>query len=345
MKKHNLAEQIEKNKTIKGYLSIFKQRIVNNRTLLLRFLWLFVSAFFGIYLALWWFKGELLPFCSIIREIVSFKESIGNIKSRWLDSSLTTLLLALPTLLLLWVFRTHDTREQINKTHNNTLTSILTHALDMITSNDLKRRSMGLIQLAQLKKQTKDSKDFDAQIDAATRRLDLSTDLTEGVSLSKSVSPLKFESSLFIDSTLENMDLSGANIRDGNLFSANLSGIKLVGADLSGANLSGANLIGANLIVAYLIGANLSGAKLIGAYLGDAKLNSADLSGANLSGANLRGANLSYANLSGANLNGAILSDTTDFLEARYDDETQFPEGFNLETKGMFKVLKSRFGS
>ncbi len=309
---------------------IKKIKSINQWLLDNRLLSLILAALFGILLGGCWVTWNgCFPLTT-----VNLKESIGifeDNKGSDLDLSLITLLLVLPTLLLLWIFRTFDTREQIKTTQNNTLTSMLTHALDMITSNDLKRRAMGLIQLAQLKKQTKD---FDAQIDASTRHLDLSTVVSKGASLSKSASPLEHKSSLFMDSTLENMDLRGTNFRDGNLIRANLSSAILFDANLSSAKLNSANLSGANLFFAKLVSANLSDANLVGAQLSNAKLN----------GAYLRGANLSDANLRGADLRSAQLSDRTDLLEAKYDDETLFPEGFDPETKGMVKVLKSRFG-
>ena len=339
MIKPNQAEQVEINNTIKGCLSIFKQWIVDH-TLIFRFILLVFSALLGVYLALWWFKGEFLPFCSIISEIISFKESISAAntgKSTWLDSSLTTLLLALPTLLLLWIFRTLDTREQIDKTETqierteqqikktqiSTLTSSFIHALDMISSHDLKRRAMGLIQLAQLKKQTIEFKDFDAQIDAATRRLDLSADLLEGAP------PVENQLPSLIYSSLENMDLSYAKLSGANLISAILSGANLIGATLSVANLVGANLVGAQL----------SDAQLRGAYLSDANLNLANLNGANLNEANLRGTALSGAKLNSAILSSAKLSDATDLLGAKYNGNTLFPEGFNPKARGMVKVF------
>ena len=63
--------------------------------------------------------------------------------------------------------------------------------------------------------------------------------------------------------------------------------------------------------------ADLEGANLRGAYL----------NGADLSGADLRDAELSKANLSGANLNNANLSG------AVWNDETVFPEGFEIPEK------------
>jgi hypothetical protein len=93
--------------------------------------------------------------------------------------------------------------------------------------------------------------------------------------------------------TLQQVDLSGAN---------------LWGAFLSDANLSEAYLSGANLWGAFLKEADLSGATLSGAFLREADLSETILSGANLSEAFLRGAILSGANLRGVNLSGADLS-------------------------------------
>ena len=233
---------IKKNKSIKQWL-------LDNR-----FLSLIFAAIFGVLLGIFWVKwnGCLPPIPSNLKESIGINECN---KGSDLDLSLTTLLLVLPTLLVLWLFRTHDTRDNI-------LTNILTHALDMIVDPDLKRRSMGLIQLAQLKKQTND---FDAQIDAATRLLDLSADLSEGASLSTGT-PTEFKKSQLMFSSLENMDLRAASLR---------------GANLRGADLRNADLSSAILISASLRGANLSGANLSYAFLSDANLSDAgDLSGA-----------------------------------------------------------------
>ena len=443
MKKRNQTEKTDGNKTIKKFLSIYKQWIEINRK------WLFiVFAILGIVLALLWFSDRE---CSVswffFEEIASFTKSIGTEQYKWLvlslitglvlwifitiikknnrikqwflenrfqyliiaviigillgnfwvkwdgcltflpynlkeligiydknkgsglDLSLITVLIGLPTLLFLWIFRTHDTCEQIEKTQNNTLTNILTHALDMITSNNLRRRSMGLIQLAQLKKQTKY---FDAQIDAATNLLDFSTDA------SNSGPPVKYNSPSLKFSSLENMDLSGANFKEVDLTGAKLKGASLVRAHLTGsilidANLSSTKLSGAALDSAFLTGsilidanlkdaimgnAKLSGATLSGAILSGADLISADLSGANLKGADLSDADLSGAILIGVNLSNACLidanlrdailsfedqidanlSDARDLAGAQYNDKTKIPKGFNPESRGMIKV-------
>ncbi|MBE9245384.1 pentapeptide repeat-containing protein [Microcystis aeruginosa LEGE 00239] len=105
--------------------------------------------------------------------------------------------------------------------------------------------------------------------------------------------------------TLQQVDLSGANLSWANLRGADLSKANLRGAILWGANLSGANLSGADLRGAILWGANLSKADLSGANLIEADLRGAFLSEANLSEAFLSEAHLSWANLSGAILSGA----------------------------------------
>jgi hypothetical protein len=82
----------------------------------------------------------------------------------------------------------------------------------------------------------------------------------------------------------------------------NLSMADLSGVDLHGANLRRANLSGANLRRANLSGANLHRANLSGANMSKANLYRANLSDANLSDANLYFANIAEANLNGANL-------------------------------------------
>jgi Pentapeptide repeats (8 copies) len=80
----------------------------------------------------------------------------------------------------------------------------------------------------------------------------------------------------------------------------------LIGVDLSGKDLSGNNLI-----------------------LVQANLRKANLSKANLSGVNLRFADLTECDLRGANLNGAEL-DQAIFSKIVYDDQTVFPDGFEI---------------
>lgn len=118
--------------------------------------------------------------------------------------------------------------------------------------------------------------------------------------------------------------------------------VDLNGADFMHAELVGANFRGANLARAYFYKANLrtaylenvylergylEGANLKEAFLYKAFLYQADLKGVNLEGAQLKEANLKEADLKGANLEGA-----------RYDDMTQWPDGFKPEDHGAVNV-------
>ena len=125
------------------------------------------------------------------------------------------------------------------------------------------------------------------------------------------------------DANLSKANLEGALYTDGTKFPEGFdpvdSGMHWVGlnanledADLRNVRLNGANLSKASLTDAYLEGAELSGANLYRAYL-----IRADLRGTNLSGADL-----SEADLTDANLSGAV-----------WNDETVFPEGFEIPEK------------
>ncbi len=128
---------------------------------------------------------------------------------------------------------------------------------------------------------------------------------------------------------LSDANLMGADLSDANLMGADLSDANLMGADLSGADLSGADLSFVNLRNANLSNADLEGADLRGADLQDADLRNVDLSGAILTGADLRNAILSGATLSGAYLSFVNLRNAT------FNKETVFPDGFDPVSCGM----------
>ncbi len=121
------------------------------------------------------------------------------------------------------------------------------------------------------------------------------------------------------EADLQNVRLSGADLRGANLLRANLTGAVLEKANLFRVNLHHANLRGADLREANLGAAslrrtnlrevNLSGASLDRADLSGADLQWAYLSGASLSGSNLNQADLNWANFSAANLSSAQLSE------------------------------------
>jgi len=134
---------------------------------------------------------------------------------------------------------------------------------------------------------------------------------------------------------LERVNLRGADWNDVDLSGANLTGANLAGADFSGSLLSDVNLAGANLPRSSLALANLSGANLTGANLTEANLSQTNLSDANLTNANLTGADLQGAGLVRTKLMGVNWSNTQ-VKQARFKiDSGLSPEmQQTLETQG-----------
>ena len=247
------------------------------------------------------------------------------------EVSISLLLLSLPVLLGLWWFRTHDTRQQIENDKrqlNETVElrktsayhSLLSNGLQLITSDNVAGRCVGLVQLSLARNE---KPEYSNQIDMSTQGLTLYMKGQDG-------------------SEAEVIKLSGAMLQN-----LNLKGAIMNKADLGGADLQGVNLEGANLQGAYLGGANLQGANLSGANLERANLKGANFKGANLEGARLNGANLTKSDLlepslelpysMGTNLDALL--DGADLKGVRYDESTLFPKGFDLEERGLRKKV------
>jgi uncharacterized protein YjbI with pentapeptide repeats len=136
---------------------------------------------------------------------------------------------------------------------------------------------------------------------------------------------------------LRNADFSDAPLRGIQLISTDrkeavsLEGAILRGADLRCADLEGADMRGADLRSADMKGACLKGVDFDDS--GETK-RPADLRGANLKDAHLGVSEKTKkaADLRGADLTGANLRD------ARYDDETSWPENFAPSTSGAVLV-------
>lgn len=126
---------------------------------------------------------------------------------------------------------------------------------------------------------------------------------------------------------LEAAELRWADLNESELPQANMERANLIGADLKGANLREATLR-----QAILNGASLQDADIRGADLSQADLNWANLSRSDLREADLSEANLGWAVLREANLSG------TELRNARYNDQTEWPEGFSPEEAGCFFV-------
>jgi uncharacterized protein YjbI with pentapeptide repeats len=104
--------------------------------------------------------------------------------------------------------------------------------------------------------------------------------------------------------TLENADLTGADLKGIQLDSRNAEIVNLKGATLNEANLQGADLSGS-----FLFAANFQRAKLNGAKLQKTNLTEANLTGTDCRGAVLTGAILLRAKVAGTNFRDADLQD------------------------------------
>ncbi len=264
-----------------------------------------------------------------------------------ITKNLTLLILSLPVLVLLWYYRTHDVKQQIEKAQSNINVSLLNNGINLLLNAEKagrNKRAAGLILLAQLRQQ---DEQLHPQIDA----------ITQGIALERSkLRNAKLQGINLRDANLRGVNLQGANLRGADLRGVDLEGVGWEGADLRGvdlegvvwegaerksANLQRADLQEADLRVANLFGANLRGADLRGANLRGADLRDANLQDANLQDADLRVDNLRVADLRGANLLGANLQGA-DLQEALYNSDTKFSAGFDPGTKGMHRVHLSK---
>ncbi len=243
-------------------------------------------------------------FSDCIIELLSFD---GNeSQESYAASSIRVLLLGLPVFIGLWYFRTHDTREQIEKTQEHIEksdksihTAILSNGFILITSPELVSRCIGVKSLATLRR---NYPAFSDQIDSATDGLIL----TSEAQLNAPEDPTNEQ-------------------------------IKQINESSEVANFFGANLQGMSLLLAKLQGANLLVAKLQGSYLQGTDLQRADLRGAELQGANLEEADLRGADLRGAELQGAELQEAK-LQGAYYNEKTIFPADFDPEENDMIEV-------
>ena len=138
------------------------------------------------------------------------------------------------------------------------------------------------------------------------------------------------------NASLVRANLLGVLLRDSDLRGADLRGAYMKAADLSHSNLSGAWLEKATLSRAELRQSLLPGAQLPGASLRNAALHRANLRNANLKGVDLQNSDLSGADLRGANLDAAKLQG------ARYDRNTQWPDGLEPAERGAKRVLPAQ---
>jgi hypothetical protein len=140
------------------------------------------------------------------------------------------------------------------------------------------------------------------------------------------------------DADLSRADLSKVNLNYANLSGACLALANLSDVDLSDANLREADFYAARLTRANFSGANLSRAKFAGGNLVAADLSRARLDGATLSFAELRGANFNDADLGAADFSGAKCGFTifasVDLSDAEGLDSVrhEFPSTVGIDT-------------
>jgi uncharacterized protein YjbI with pentapeptide repeats len=170
-----------------------------------------------------------------------------------------------------------------------------------------------------------------------------------------------------IEIVLQEVNLSGADIREVDFSMAKLNDVYFAGADLreadlSRASLKRANLRGVNMWMTNLDGADLRGADLFGAYLQQsfmarsdlreanlfgvnlkkAELSEADIRDADLFGANIVQANLQRTNLSGANLERAIFRET-DLRDANLNGAILKEAGLTITDLRRTKLAQTDF--
>jgi len=164
-------------------------------------------------------------------------------------ASLYVIFLGLPTLAMLWFFRTTDTLEQIRRTKESTEASTLFGALEMLfagnpTERAIVKNATGFAHLMNLRQQGL----HQSIIDLATRTanfagLDLTAHSLRGADLSFA----RLQKANLSGMDLTETKLRYADLIDANLLNANLQGVDLANATLSGANLIQADLRGADL--------------------------------------------------------------------------------------------------
>ena len=125
---------------------------------------------------------------------------------------------------------------------------------------------------------------------------------------------------------LQKADLGGLHFYDLSLDDANLQGANLFAARFYDISAGNVNLQGVDLFDAWMEKAFLSGANLQGADLRRAKLQEADLYQAQFRGAKLYNANLNGADLSGTDLQGAIGLEVQQLLGAEFNEYTLLDE-------------------
>ena len=109
---------------------------------------------------------------------------------------------------------------------------------------------------------------------------------------------------------LSNTTLTGVSLNEMYAPGLSLKNAKLHLGSIDNSDLTGANLQGLDANFGAVVGSNLSHADLTGANLSDTDFNGDNLTGANLTNANLSNGDLTGSDLTGANLTGVTYCNT-----------------------------------
>ena len=112
--------------------------------------------------------------------------------------------------------------------------------------------------------------------------------------------------------------------------------------DFTKANFERANLHQTSFDGAILEGCNFDKASLKYSSLKNANCKGASFVGTSMLEADIEGADFTCADLCGANLKGVKLNEKTIFTQAKYDENTLFPDGFSPAKHGMTLTPNTR---
>ncbi|MCA9200459.1 MAG: pentapeptide repeat-containing protein [Planctomycetales bacterium] len=158
------------------------------------------------------------------------------------------------------------------------------------------------------------------------------------------------DSAIFDNANFTRANLAGAGLTEARLTNANFTDAIINDVDFGGSSLTeqqlqstasfqSGNLRGTSFFYAFSVaGWNLSGQDLSYAafdYMTSTNLESSQLVGADLTGAIVDNANLRGANLGNANLEFLNGLATAQLVDAKYNQWTRLPEGFDAASAGM----------
>ena len=126
--------------------------------------------------------------------------------------------------------------------------------------------------------------------------------------------------------------LGPVNFKGANFKNAEMYGVSLIGANIEGGDFTDADIGGVDLRNSNLEKAKLTGIKIQGTNFDGANLKNADFSGAYLENARFQNTNVSGADFTG------VTFVSTNFTGATYDDDTIWPDGFNISDHGLVKA-------